>query len=405
MSASTKLWPSFARLALLAASTLAAGCAPASLEAPPAQKASVPSPDAAAAIASADDAGTGDDAAATASTTGEAGAAAEEPVAGDKEEVDDEGESPGLAEGQKTQVIKHPLAGWTKLQIETALEKDPADLGSMSIGFTNAGALFNGVQMPTGDAWELVDADHAWGTRETVDYLTHCIQKVGEEIPGTGKMFIGHISARHGGHLSPHISHQAGRDVDVSYYYLGEARWYATARANNLDRQRTWAFVKALVTDTDVELILMDRSVQRLVRDYATSHGEDKAWVDQLFDGGNSLPPLIRHAKGHATHIHVRFYNPLAQETGRMSYDVLIKKHIIQAPSVYVHHKVKEGETLGLLAKKFGVSSKAIQAANGMKTTLLRASMDCKIPQRSGVRACPKVVIPVRRTPPERAAG
>src|SRR5260221_874220 len=70
----------------------------------------------------------------------------------------------------------------------------------------------------------------------------------------------------------------------------------------------------------------MDRSVQRLVRDYAVSHGEDRTWVDQLFDGGGSLPPLIRHAKGHATHIHVRFYNPLAQETGRRTYELLLDR-------------------------------------------------------------------------------
>jgi penicillin-insensitive murein endopeptidase len=330
----------------------------------------------------------------------------EDEMAQDKEELDDGAESAPPVQGLKGQIIKHPLDGWTKQQLDSALAKDPASLGSMSIGFTNAGALFNGVQMPTGDAWELVDPDHAWGTRETVDDLAHCLNKVGEQLPGSPKMYIGHISARRGGHLSPHISHQAGRDVDISYYYLpGQSHWYATAREGNLDRTRTWAFIKALITDTDVELILMDRSVQRLVRDYAVGHGEDRAWVDQLFEGGDGLPPLIRHAKGHATHIHVRFYNPLAQETGRRAYDLLLKRRIIQPPSVYVHHKVKEGETLGLLAKKYGVSSKSIQLANGMKGTLLRASSDCKIPRPGGVKACPKVVIPLRRTPPEKTAS
>jgi LysM repeat protein len=72
---------------------------------------------------------------------------------------------------------------------------------------------------------------------------------------------------------------------------------------------------------------------------------------------------------------------------------------------VYVHHKVKEGETLGALALKYKVSSKAIQQANGMKTTLLRATSDCKIPRPGGVKACPKVVIPLRRIPPDRTAA
>jgi hypothetical protein len=276
----------------------------------------------------------------------------------------------------------------------------------MSIGCTNAGALYNGVQMPEGSAWEIVDPDHAWGTRETVDYLAHCLGKVVEQFPGAPMMYIGHISGRRGGHLSPHISHQAGRDVDVSYYYLAEpSKWYAVARASNLDRQRTWAFIKALITDADVELILMDRSVQRLVREYAMSIGEDRVWVDQIFDGSDSLPPLIRHAKGHATHIHVRFYNPLAQETGRRTYDFLLKRHIIEPPSYYVRHKVKEGETLLGLAKKYRVPPKAIQQANRMKSDLIRASKDYNIPQRGGVKPGPRPIIPIRRVPPERRSS
>src|SRR6185295_14637626 len=208
----------------------------------------------------------------------------------------------------------------------------------------------------------------------------------------------GHISARRGGHLSPHVSHQAGRDVDVSYYYLpGESKWYAVARASNLDRERTWAFVKALVTDTDVDLILMDRSVQRLVREFALSRGEDKEWVDQLFDGEGTIPPIIRHAKGHATHLHVRFYNPLAQETGRRAYDILVKRHVIEPPSYYVRHKVKEGETLIGIAKKFHVTPKAIQLANGLKSDMIRATRDYKIPQRGGVKPEPRPLIPARR--------
>jgi murein endopeptidase len=411
MSAAMMLFRSFVGPALEVAFLVGSlGCAAGSLSAP-CQKASGPSsgvlnssPDGAAAPNTAlpPDAGgvEGGVGIVTAAPTDD------QQMSQDNEELDDGAESPALLEGQIGQTIKHPLDGWTKQQIDAELVKNPAGLGSMSIGFTNAGALFNGVQMPIGEAWELVDPDHAWGTRETVDSLSHCINKVNTQFAGTAKMYIGHISAYRGGHLSPHVSHQAGRDVDVGYYYLpGQSRWYATARENNLDRQRTWAFIRALVTDSDVELILMDRSVQRLVRDYAVTHGEDRAWVDQLFDGGGSMPSLIRHAKGHATHIHVRFYNPLAQETGRRAYDLLLRRRIIQPPSVYVHHKVKEGESLGLLAKKYGTSSKAIQLANGMKSTLLRASSDCKIPQRGGVKACPRVVIPLRRTPPDRTAG
>ena len=328
----------------------------------------------------------------------------EEPTAGqDKDEVDDGAE--GADSDGRGQVLKHPLDNWTKEQIEAALAKDPESLGSMSIGYAHSGALFNGVQMPDGEPWELVNAEHAWGTRETVDSLMHCLKRVGELFPGAAKMYIGHISGRRGGHLSPHKSHQCGRDVDISYYYLsGQEKWYATATAKNLDRERTWAFVRTLVTDTDVELILMDRSVQRLVRQFAMQRGEDREWIDQLFDGGGGLPPLIRHAKGHATHIHVRFYNPLAQETGRRSYEILIKRHVLQPPSYFVKHKAKSGDTLSYLAMKYHVPAKVIQQVNGLKTDALKIDREYKIPQSGGVRMAPRVTVPPRRIPPGPAA-
>jgi murein endopeptidase len=339
----------------------------------------------------------------------DAGGRAEAPVppVAPTGEVEDPTEIDDGAEESTPVVVgrpyQHPLDGWSRSKLEAALARDPASLGSMSIGSTNGGALFNGVQMPTNVGWELVDPDRAWGTLETVTYLSHCLQKVRDEWRDAPTMFIGHISGRRGGHLSPHVSHQAGRDADVSYYYLPPgARWYVTATAQNLDRGRTWAFVRALITDTDVELILIDRALQRLIRDYAIERGEDRGWVDQLFDGGPSLPPLIRHAKGHASHLHVRFYNPLAQETARRTYDLLLKHGIVAPPVYEVMHKVKPGETLSHLILKYRVSAKAIQKANGLKTTLLKIGHSYKIPRQGTARVAARpTLIPARRVPPE----
>ena len=49
----------------------------------------------------------------------------------------------------------------------------------------------------------------------------------------------------------------------------------------NLDRARTWELVKAFVDD-DVEWIFLDTGVQRMLRDYALSHGEDKEYVNRV---------------------------------------------------------------------------------------------------------------------------
>jgi penicillin-insensitive murein endopeptidase len=145
----------------------------------------------------------------------------------------------------------------------------------------------------------------------------------------------------------------------------------------------------------------MDRSVQRLVRQFALSRGEDREWVDRLFDGGGGLSPLILHAKGHASHLHVRFYNPLAQETGRRSYEILIKRHVLSPPSYFVRHKAKSGDTLSWLALKYHVPIKTIQQINGLKTDALKIDHEYRIPQSGGVRMAPRVMVPARRLPPE----
>jgi len=121
----------------------------------------------------------------------------------------------------------HPLDGWTEEQIAAALQDQPEQLGSISLGSPNAGRLWGGVPMPEGEGWVLIAPAQAYGTAETVSALIACIEAVRAEFPDTPPVRIGHLSAREGGRLSPHLSHQSGRDADVGYYYLAEQRWYA----------------------------------------------------------------------------------------------------------------------------------------------------------------------------------
>jgi murein endopeptidase len=342
----------------------------------------------------------------------ECAAAPEEPLAGEDGELDpespeEEGEvddglelpdpAPDAAPGRP------PLADLTDAQIERKLQQDPASLGSMSLGYASSGALFNGVPMPAGERWNRIDAGHAWGTKETVDALVRCIDAVHAQFEGTPKMHIGHISAKGGGPLFPHISHQAGRDVDIGYFLVTQDRWFQRANAKNLDAARTWAFVRALLIESDVELILVDTGVQRLLKDHALAAGEDRAWLDDVFQVGSRSPrPIIRHAKGHADHLHIRFYNPVAQELGRRAYPLLIKRDLIKPPTYYVQHKAKKGDTLGSLANRYGTTTKAIQEANGLRGTRIAAKRTYRIPKAGGIKAPPgRIVVPPRRLPPK----
>lgn len=201
-------------------------------------------------------------------------------------------------------------------ELKMLLEIAPETLDSISLGPPNHGALINGVQLRDGPYWSVTESEQTWGTRETLADLTAAIETVATQFPDSPKLFIGEISARHGGYLSPHRSHQSGRDVDIGYYYLDGPRWYMRADASNLDRDRTWALVKALAPT--VEYIFMDRSIQALLREHAASIGEDTAWLDDFFEGtkdhGNAL---VRHAWGHTTHLHARFKSARAERAGQ----------------------------------------------------------------------------------------
>lgn len=326
---------------------------------------------------------------------------AEDPTA-EGGDVDDEIESEGADAVSPSRAPKSPKITLTDEEILDRLRKDPASLGPMSVGLANAGALVNGVQMPKGEHWTLLDPGNAWGTQETVDFLSRSIAKVADQHPGAHPVLIGHISGKRGGYLSPHKSHQSGRDVDVGYYHTGDPpRWFYRATEGNLDAERSWALVKALITDTEVEMIFIDILVQRMLYDYALKHGEDQAWLDSVFQcKGKSARPTIRHVKGHANHLHVRFYNPMAQEMARRAHI-----HFRVAPPipelVYAQHKARSGDTLVILARRYGTTIEAIQAANGIRGTALRAGVVYKIPQKAAPKpqAQARAQTPARRGP------
>jgi penicillin-insensitive murein endopeptidase len=300
----------------------------------------------------------------------------------------------------------HPLDGWTEEQIREAVSVDMKKLGAMSLGSPSAGLLLNGVQATKSDLLEPVAPGASWGTEETLAYLERALRRVHEQIAGTPALQLGDISAEKGGPISPHVSHQAGRDVDIAYFYKEGGRWYRRGTARNLDLPRNWAFVRALVTETDVELILIDHSIQALLREHALSIGEDPVWVDSLFRGGSGLRPLIRHARGHATHIHVRFFNPLAQETARRAYAALVERGVVPPVQSFIQHRAKRGDTLGKLSKKYGVSVAAIKQANRLKKSLIREKHTYLIPVARPRPAPPsrRLTFPPRRLPPERTS-
>ncbi len=296
--------------------------------------------------------------------------------------------------------INHPLRGKGSEEIARMVKSDLASLGSMSFGSATRGGLLNPVYLPDDARWTSVDPNHAWGTAETIDFLVSAIDAVHAEFPGSHPLFIGDLSGPRGGHLKPHFSHQSGKDVDVSYFYTQDPEWYLRATSANLDRARTWAMIRALISRTDVQFIFIDRRVQRMLRSYAEAKGEDPGWLESVFDGLPDEPAIIRHEPGHDTHLHVRFYNPVAEETARRCYSALVQQKKLLPMRYNITHKVKKGETLSGMAKLYGTTVATIMRANGMKKSMIQANKTYFIPRTGPAAPAETLEVPPRRVPP-----
>jgi hypothetical protein len=160
--------------------------------------------------------------------------------------------------------------------------------------------------------------------------------------------------------------------------------------------------LRALITQTDVQVILVDRGIQNILRQHALAAGEDRAFIDSLFRGGGKA--LIQHARRHKDHFHVRFYAPRSQELGRR-----IQPLLAQRPEQnLLLHKVRHGETLGHIARATGSTVSLIQKANHMRGTFLRLGQQLRVPLRGPCTRCPlppAVVVPPRRAIPASAVA
>ncbi|MCP3168719.1 LysM peptidoglycan-binding domain-containing protein [Myxococcus qinghaiensis] len=317
--------------------------------------------------------------------------------AGEGEGDDGEGETPTVGGEVPTGPVYS--AEISDEDLTRRWKEDIASLGSMAVGFAHSGRLVNSVQFPKGDDWVVVSPEIAWGTQESIDYLVTAIREVRAKYPEAPPIRVNGISNKEGGYKRPHKSHQNGRDVDVGFYYPTVDPIRERERERYINVPLNWAFIRAVVTKTDIQLILVDKRVQKVLYEHALAVGEDKAWLDSLF----SPVGIIRHARRHRDHFHLRFHNPRAQELGRRVQPLLS----LQPEHNVMLHRVRSGDTLGGIALKYGSTVSMIRKANRMKNNFLRAGQRLSVPLRGPCTNCPvppPFVLPPRQLPPETQA-
>lgn len=233
---------------------------------------------------------------------------------------------------------------------------------TVSIGTPNRGWLAYGAALAAGEHFTVRDK-FRFGTREAVEAIEQAAAAVHARFPDTPRLHVGDISSKKGGRLKRHLSHQSGRDADIAYYLKAghDEDNLKRATPSTLDVPRTWTFMAKLLEGDRVEYIFSDRRLIPRLEKYArASSGLSTERLDEIF-GSATQAGIVRHLRGHADHLHVRFNAP----SSIAAVKEYVKRHGIKAiKPLPVYAKVRRGDSLWKLARRHRTTIKKLTSWN-----------------------------------------
>lgn len=190
-----------------------------------------------------------------------------------------------------------------------------------SIGKPWNGSLKSATKLPKGKGYFIRRPERAYGANYVVTHIEKAIKAVRKRFPRVHTLAIGDLSAKTGGDIGNHHSHESGRDVDIGFYFKKKPSGYPDSFVAHddakLDLAATWALVYAFARTADqpngVKMIFLDRAVQKRLYDWAKDHSVPEDYLDKVFQypaHAGEGDGLVRHEPNHEDHIHVRFKCP-----------------------------------------------------------------------------------------------
>jgi penicillin-insensitive murein endopeptidase len=194
--------------------------------------------------------------------------------------------------------------------------------GPLSIGAPNRGKLVGAVHLPSSKHLKTREGARTWGLPVLVRSLRRAAVKVAGKYRGS-VLLVGDLSAKRGGTLDGHSSHQTGRDADVGFYVANEKGKQLRldrfvpfdARGNAIgipgarfDDARNWALVEALLQDRKAGfryIFVMDPLRARLL-----AYAEKKGAPEELRARVAAAMMSPKDADLHNDHFHVRIGCP-----------------------------------------------------------------------------------------------
>lgn len=211
-----------------------------------------------------------------------------------------------------------------------AVSRDAKGLWSRSIGFPWRGRLSGGVYLDEDKHVRHVQKyegnDRFWGSAELVSLVSR-VARVVSRVHGPGRLSAGELSARRGGRVLGHRSHQSGRDMDIGFYLdndLGKTLAWPEfvylrrdgtrpidggATLARFDDARNWTLVEALATETQVpvQYMFVANGIRRRVLRYGEAHGASEELLGRV--ARLMMPP--GSGRPHTDHFHIRIYCPV----------------------------------------------------------------------------------------------
>lgn len=201
--------------------------------------------------------------------------------------------------------------------------KDGPEHLSETVGRASRGRLVHGEQLPAGPGYYRRTPRRSWGTNRTITEVLRVAGEVRQKHRRAHDLVIEHISAKEGGPLKPHVSHQSGRDVDMGMYFkgfdrAGPKRFITfTSETHELDYEASWTLLRSLLKNNDrqtrVQYIFMDYEAQKAMYKWARKKRKaSKKLLSYMFQypRRRAMKGKIRHVKSHRGHLHVRFKCP-----------------------------------------------------------------------------------------------
>ena len=204
--------------------------------------------------------------------------------------------------------------------------EDEDDTVSASVGTVTEGHLFNAAELVLpgsnyGILPRQLERNLRFGTTEMVALLTDAADEMAVQYPGT-VLWLGNLGGRHGGDIPYSVSHNAGRDADIAFFYVdGEGnpvvppdllalgrdlRTEGPGPTLHFDVERNWALIEALLAHegTQIQFLFISNPLKRELLRHARSQGVSRRTLERA-DTVMSQPG---RRNPHNDHLHLRIY-------------------------------------------------------------------------------------------------